>query len=95
MTTVWRRAMVYLGLGPDDEYDDYAAHGDDRAAAPEAAIPADAAPALAPAPAGPTAAPAPAATPIPTAVGESVSHSLFHWLCLLIETKVSACFLCR
>ena len=37
MTTVWRRAMVYLGLGPDDEYDDYAAHGDDRAAAPEAA----------------------------------------------------------
>lgn len=28
MTTVWRRAMVYLGLGPDEEYDDYATHGD-------------------------------------------------------------------
>ena len=28
MTTVWRRAMVYLGLGPDDEYDDYGAQGD-------------------------------------------------------------------
>src|SRR3979409_1013594 len=23
MATVWRRAMTYLGLGPDDEYDDY------------------------------------------------------------------------
>lgn len=23
MSTVWRRAMVYLGLGPDEEYDDY------------------------------------------------------------------------
>ena len=28
MTTVWRRAMVYLGLGPDEEYDDYATQGD-------------------------------------------------------------------
>jgi cell division inhibitor SepF len=28
MTTAWRRAMVYLGLGPDEEYDDYAAQGD-------------------------------------------------------------------
>ncbi len=23
MATMWRRAMMYLGLGPDDEYDDY------------------------------------------------------------------------
>src|SRR5438309_5730817 len=23
MATVWRRAMTYLGLGPDDEYDEY------------------------------------------------------------------------
>jgi len=28
MTTVWRRAMVYLGLGPDDEYSDYGTQGD-------------------------------------------------------------------
>src|SRR5437868_1523183 len=23
MATAWRRAMTYLGLGPDEEYDDY------------------------------------------------------------------------
>lgn len=23
MSTMWRRAMLYLGLGPDEEYDDY------------------------------------------------------------------------
>lgn len=23
MATMWRKAMLYLGLGPDDEYDDY------------------------------------------------------------------------
>ena len=23
MASMWRRAMLYLGLGPDDEYDDY------------------------------------------------------------------------
>lgn len=23
MSSMWRRAMLYLGLGPDDEYDDY------------------------------------------------------------------------
>ncbi|MEA3019251.1 MAG: cell division inhibitor SepF [Actinomycetota bacterium] len=23
MASVWRKAMLYLGLGPDDEYDDY------------------------------------------------------------------------
>ena len=30
MSSMWRKAMVYLGLGPDDEYDDYAASPDDR-----------------------------------------------------------------
>jgi cell division inhibitor SepF len=25
MASMWRRAMLYLGLGPDDEYDDYPA----------------------------------------------------------------------
>jgi cell division inhibitor SepF len=29
MASMWRRAMLYLGLGPDDEYDDYdAPHAD-------------------------------------------------------------------
>lgn len=28
MSTTWRRAMLYLGLGPDEEYDDYDAHDD-------------------------------------------------------------------
>ena len=23
MASMWRKAMLYLGLGPDDEYDDY------------------------------------------------------------------------
>ena len=31
MATMWRKAMLYLGLGPDDEYDDYDA-ADDRPA---------------------------------------------------------------
>jgi cell division inhibitor SepF len=33
MASIWRKSMLYLGLGPDDEYDDYEAP-DDRAAAP-------------------------------------------------------------
>jgi cell division inhibitor SepF len=33
MASMWRRAMHYLGLGPDDEYDDY----DDEYEAPERA----------------------------------------------------------
>lgn len=32
--SMWRKAMVYLGLGPDDEYDDYGATPDDRPAPP-------------------------------------------------------------
>ena len=29
MPTMWRKAMLYLGLGPDEEYDDYDAAYDD------------------------------------------------------------------
>jgi cell division inhibitor SepF len=32
MASMWRRAMLYLGLGPDDEYDDY--EGVEEPAAP-------------------------------------------------------------
>ncbi len=31
MTSMWRRAMLYLGLGPDEEYEDYEAN-EERAA---------------------------------------------------------------
>ena len=37
MASMWRRAMLYLGLGPDDEYDDYGPvddHGHVQAYAP-------------------------------------------------------------
>jgi cell division inhibitor SepF len=34
MASMWRRAMLYLGLGPDEEYDDYDV--DDQAAGPAA-----------------------------------------------------------
>jgi cell division inhibitor SepF len=34
MATMWRKAMLYLGLGPDDEYDDYDAVPDERPVAP-------------------------------------------------------------
>lgn len=43
MATMWRKAMLYLGLGPDDEYDDFDA-ADDRVAAPEPAPAAASAP---------------------------------------------------
>ena len=32
--STWRKAMTYLGLGPEDEYDDYAAGPDDRVQSP-------------------------------------------------------------
>ena len=38
MSTMWRRAMLYLGLGPDEEYDDYDSY-DDRAPATNAQVP--------------------------------------------------------
>lgn len=34
MATMWRKAMLYLGLGPDEEYDDYDPGYDDPAPAP-------------------------------------------------------------
>jgi len=37
MTSMLRRAMLYLGLGPDDEYDDYDAVDEPRAAPPRQA----------------------------------------------------------
>lgn len=42
MATMWRKAMLYLGLGPDEEYDDYDPGYDDpapRAAAGRPAAP--------------------------------------------------------
>jgi cell division inhibitor SepF len=33
MATFWRQAMLYLGLGPDEEYEDYDAGGPDGAVA--------------------------------------------------------------
>ena len=32
--STWRKAMTYLGLGPEDEYDEYAAGPDDRPSPP-------------------------------------------------------------
>jgi cell division inhibitor SepF len=75
MATMWRKAMLYLGLGPDEEYDDYDALPEEapsparepaaapvRQAAPAApAPPRQAAPR--PAPAAPRPRPAPAPAP--------------------------------
>jgi cell division inhibitor SepF len=36
MASMWRKAMLYLGLGPDEEYDDYEP-ADDQAPAPNRA----------------------------------------------------------
>ena len=33
MASMWRRAMLYLGLGPDDEYDDFDVTGEHQRAA--------------------------------------------------------------
>jgi cell division inhibitor SepF len=40
MTSMLRRAMLYLGLGPDDEYDDYDAVDEQRAAPSRGGAPA-------------------------------------------------------
>ncbi len=34
MASIWRKSMLYLGLGPDDEYDDYEAPEERPSAAP-------------------------------------------------------------
>jgi cell division inhibitor SepF len=36
MASMWRKAMLYLGLGPDDEYDDFDATGEGPVASPGA-----------------------------------------------------------
>jgi len=70
MATMWRKAMLYLGLGPDDEYEDYDALPEERPAPPrEQAAPSRPAPARQ-APSSATAtrsrpAPGPAAAPAP------------------------------
>lgn len=33
--STWRKAMTYLGLGPEEEYDEYASGPDDRGPSPE------------------------------------------------------------
>src|SRR5918996_4266894 len=33
MASMWRKAMLYLGLGPDDEYDDFDVTGEHQRAA--------------------------------------------------------------
>lgn len=40
MASMWRRAMLYLGLGPDDEYDDYDVIDEPPARPPRQAAPA-------------------------------------------------------
>ncbi|CAA9248981.1 MAG: hypothetical protein AVDCRST_MAG20-2043 [uncultured Acidimicrobiales bacterium] len=39
MATMWKKAMLYLGLGPDEEYDDDVDAVDDRQAAPARYVP--------------------------------------------------------
>jgi cell division inhibitor SepF len=65
MASMWRRAMLYLGLGPDEEYDDYDAPDDhqyQQQPAPHAAAPQ---PAVTMAPPGPAAPPGPPGPPRP------------------------------
>jgi cell division inhibitor SepF len=38
MAAMWRKAMLYLGLGPDDEYDDYEPGYDDPPPAQQARV---------------------------------------------------------
>jgi cell division inhibitor SepF len=39
MASLWRKTMLYLGLGPDEEYEDYDAPDDPAGAAPRTAPP--------------------------------------------------------
>ena len=77
MASMWRRAMLYLGLGPDDEYDDYDAHDDHgyQAPPPQPAYqqqhqPAAMAP---PGPAGPGPA-GPPGSPVPPGPQRQLAH---------------------
>jgi cell division inhibitor SepF len=75
MATMWRKAMLYLGLGPDDEYDDYESAPEERPAPREQAPASRPAPArqAAPRPAPPR--PAPARTRPVTAPAQAPSFS--------------------
>jgi cell division inhibitor SepF len=38
MASMWRKAMLYLGLGPDDEYDDFDVTGEHQRGAPARSV---------------------------------------------------------
>jgi len=62
MASMWRKAMLYLGLGPDDEYEDYEATEPRPGSVPASSAPAREAAAVAPRPAAQSSArPRPAA----------------------------------
>ncbi len=66
MPTMWRKAMVYLGLGPDEDYDDYDAVPDERPPTPrEAQAAATRQPPTRTAPPRPRSTPTPAPAPAP------------------------------
>jgi cell division inhibitor SepF len=66
MASMWRRAMLYLGLGPDDEYDEYDGPDDHGYQAPQPAYQQQAQPQpAAVAPPGPSAVSAPPGPPGP------------------------------
>lgn len=73
MANTWRKAMTYLGLGPDEDYEDYDAGYDERPAPAEPARaprPAPARSAAGPARPRPApVAPAPAPAPVPSSYG--------------------------
>jgi cell division inhibitor SepF len=74
MATMWRRAMLYLGLGPDEEYEDYEGPEERPAPQPE---PAAARPRPAPARAQPSGrSPAPARPPEPRASDPAESSAV-------------------
>src|SRR5687768_2173462 len=65
MASMWRRAMLYLGLGPDEEYDDYDAPDDHHYQQPANHAPVPQQQAVTMAPPGPTAPPGPPGPPRP------------------------------
>lgn len=72
MTSMWRRAMLYLGLGPDDEYDDEYDDSYGYAPGPQAAPPAEQPSAVRAIPREEPAPPPPRPRATPTATGGGV-----------------------